>query len=264
MYRSNADGNKVPSLACLPHVIRFLEHEKVPTDRILKLRTDMQGHPYLSRDKYRQQRASVMGIPVDPGTGQRDATNYFDMLAIDAHALDKLSEKGTAAATKLHLLAGGIAVRDSQDLLNCLRELHQEIQRASSDSKEDESHVSGSFDPSAEDSHQTIETYTPWNDPNHDTAPSISSEAGADGPSTGAALDSRLDADAVEDMLSRRNPEPVVLPAHVVNQMNAIVEEFEQAKGDDKHQIRLNQNDPATQASAPTRPKKRWLFGKKN
>lgn len=284
LYRQDTNGKKVASLDCLPHVIRFLEHEKIPTGRILKLRTDMHGRAYLSRDKYRQQPSSVMGIPVNPGNGQRDATNFFAELVIEANALKGLSPAGEKAVERLNALTNGIEVRDSEALLKRLKQLQQAIQESASGAEEVESDSfdrssqtdrrSGSEPTQRRNGQQTIETYTLANDP-HVNAASISS----DDDSTEISLNSGFvaqisdlrtpygqpDPDSVRAKAVRdafRTGSPVVLPKHVVDQMNEIIDTA-QSSGNDKHQIRLNA-DTEKQEPAPAKSKKRWPFGKKS
>jgi hypothetical protein len=272
LYRQDTNGKKVASLDCLPHVIRFLEHEKIPPGCILKLRTDMHGRVYLPRDKYRQQRSSVMDIPVNPGNGQRDATNFFAELVIEA-------------VEQLNSLTNGIEVRDSEALLMHFRQLHQAIQELASSAKEVKSDSSdrsiqtdrrsGSEPTQRRNSRQTIETYTPANDPHHVNAAAVPSNRDAvqiplnsgfvaetsdlrtpyGQPDPG-----RARAKAVRDAF--RTASPVVLPKPIVDQMNEIIDTA-QSSGNDEHQIRLDA-DTVKQPPAPAKSKKRWPFGKKS
>jgi hypothetical protein len=285
LYRQDTNGKKVASLDCLPHVIRFLEHEKIPPGCILKLRTDMHGRVYLPRDKYRQQRSSVMDIPVNPGNGQRDATNFFAELVIEANALKGLSPAGEKAVEQLNSLTNGIEVRDSEALLMHFRQLHQAIQELASSAKEVKSDSSdrsiqtdrrsGSEPTQRRNSRQTIETYTPANDPHHVNAAAVPSNRDAvqiplnsgfvaetsdlrtpyGQPDPG-----RARAKAVRDAF--RTASPVVLPKPIVDQMNEIIDTA-QSSGNDEHQIRLDA-DTVKQPPAPAKSKKRWPFGKKS
>lgn len=75
----------------------------------------MHGRAYLSRDKYRQQRSSVMGIPVAPGDGQRDPhTRFTALVSSDENVIDSSLEDLAAQPSDLRKTYGQPDPRGAQ------------------------------------------------------------------------------------------------------------------------------------------------------